>query len=235
MVRYLLNIFTTGVLTILIAGIGAAQERAEQRRVIQTTGEAIVSAQPDRARIDIGVTTQAQTSQAAADQNARKLSAVLARLRSVLGQNADIRTISYTLTPVYRYPREGGEPTITGYSASNIVRVTLDDLTKVGQVIDAATAAGANQIHQLQFTVRDEQKLQAEALREASIKARQKAEAIAGALNLRISRVVSVAEAGAPVVPVREVALARADAVQTPIEPGTIEVRASVTLTVEIQ
>lgn len=206
-------------------------------RTIQTTGEATVSAPPDRARLDIGVTTQAATSQAAAEQNAQKLAATLARLRGVLGQNADIRTIAYSLNPVYRYPREGGQPTITGYTATNIVRATIDDLTLVGRVIDAATQAGANQIQQLQFTLKDEQRVQAQALKEAAVKARQKAEAIADALNLRVLRIVTVSEGGQTVVPVREVAMAArvADAVQTtPIEAGTIEIRASIGLVVEV-
>jgi uncharacterized protein YggE len=151
-----------------------------------------------------------------------------------LGAGADIKTVSYSLQPNYRYPQGGGEPTITGYTATNIVRVTLDDLTKVGSAIDAATQAGANRIHQLQFTVKDERPLEAQALREAAIRARQKAEALATALGVRITRVLHVSESSPVVVPVRDVAFARAEVASTPIEPGTIEVRASVTVSVEI-
>lgn len=201
---------------------------------IRTSGEAVVTVQPDRARIDVGVVTQANSSQTAVSQNAQKLEATLARLRQLLGANADVKTVSYTLTPNYRYPREGGEPTITGYTATNIVRVTLDDLTRVGSVIDAASQAGANRIQSLQFTLKDEQAAQAQALREAAIKARRKAEALASALNVKIVRILSAAEGGSPVIPVRDIAFARAEAAQTPIEPGTIDVRAEVVLTVEI-
>lgn len=213
----------------------SAQEASEKLPPsIRTVGEAEVLVQPDRARIDIGVVTQADTSQAAASQNAQKLETTLARLRQLLGVNADIKTISYTLTPNYRYPREGGEPSLVGYTATNIVRVTLDDLTKVGSVVDTATQAGANRIQGLQFTVKDEQAPQAQALREAALKARRKADALASALGVRIVRVLSVTESGSPVVPVRDIAFARAEGAQTPIEPGTIEIRANVALTVEI-
>lgn len=231
------KLFLINASLLFIFGVSpvAAQDAADKLPPsIRTTGEAIVTAAPDRARIDIGVVSQASESQAAVTQNAQKVEATLARLRSLLGANADIKTISYTLNPNYRYPQGGGEPTITGYTATNIIRVTLDDLTMVGKAIDTATQAGANRIQQLQFTVKDEKPLLERALREAAVGARQKASALAGALSLKIGRVLTVAESSPVVLPVRDVAFARAESASTPIEPGTIEVRASVTLTVEI-
>ncbi len=201
---------------------------------IRTTGEAEVIVQPDRALIDIGVVTQANTSQAAVEQNAKKVEAVLAQLRQLLGAKADIKTISYTVTPQYKYPKEGGERSITGYTATNIVRVTIDDLTQAGKAIDAATQAGANRIQSLRFTLKDERTVQEQALREAALDARKKADALAAALDLRITRVLSVNESSPVVRPVRSVAFAREDAATTPIEPGTIEIRATVELTVEV-
>jgi uncharacterized protein YggE len=213
----------------------ASQDGAAQRTPsIQTVGESVVYANPDRAQIDVGVSTQANESQAAVAQNAQKLEATIARIRTVLGAGADIKTISYSLQPVYRYP-QGGEPVITGYSVTNIVRVTMDDLSRIGTVIDSATQAGANRLHQLQFTIKDPRPLEAQALKEASVKARQKAEAIAGALGVRITRILNVSESGPVAIPVRDVAFARAEAASTPIEPGTIEIRATVSLAVAIE
>ncbi|HSK71489.1 MAG TPA: SIMPL domain-containing protein [Pyrinomonadaceae bacterium] len=224
------------IVLVLFAAQAAAQESAERLPpFIRTSGEAVVTAKPDRARIDVGVVTQADSSQAAVAGNAKQLEATLAQLRKLLGANADIKTISYTLNPNYRYPREGGEPTITGYTAINIVRVTLDDLAQVGRVIDTATATGANRIQNLQFTLRDERAVQAQALREAAIKARGKADALASALNLTILRVLSLVESSPVVVPMYDVAMARTETASTPIEPGTIEIRATVTLTVEVR
>lgn len=201
---------------------------------IRTTGEAVVTVRPDRAQIDVGVVTQSENSQTAVNQNAEKLEATLARLRQLLGPNADIKTISYSVTPNYRYPKEGGEPTIAGYTATNVVRVTLDDLGKVGSVIDTASQAGSNRIQNLRFMLKDETAAQAQALRDAATKARAKSQALASALNLNVVRVLSVSEGGGPVIPVREIAFARAQDASTPIEPGTIEIRAEVTLTVEV-
>lgn len=225
------------VLVAICAVSAAAQEPNERLPPhIRTTGEAVIQATPDRSRIDVGVVSQADSSEAAAAQNATKLEAVLSSLRKLIGPSADIKTVSYSLTPNYRYPREGGEPTIAGYTATNVVRITLDDLTQVGKVIDAASQSGANRIQQLQFTLKDERPSQAQALREASTSARQKADVLANSLGLKIVRVLSVIESGPVVIPVRDVGFARAEmaATTTPIEPGTIDVRASVTITVEV-
>jgi len=221
--------------TLLLVTYTAGQEADKLPPSIRTSGEAMVTAAPDRAQIDVGVTTQANTSQAAAAENAKKLEATLTRLRQALGSNTDIKTTSYTLSPNYRYPREGGEPSITGYTATNIVRITIDDLDLVGKAIDAATQAGANRIQSLRFTLKDERNVQAQALREAAANARRKADALAAALNLNIIRVLSVVESSPADFPVRDVAFARAESTQTPILPGSIEVRATVSLTVGVR
>jgi uncharacterized protein YggE len=203
---------------------------------IRVTGEAAVTTKPDQAQIDIGVVTEAKNAQAVATENAEKLDAVLAELRKALGPGADIKSTSYSLTPVYHYPKEGGTPTITGYSATNVIQVKTNELTQVGKIIDMATQSSANRIQSLQFTLKDEQAVYIQALREAVAKARAKGEAIASALGLKIVRVLSVEEGGPVSRPVyAEGMQARGAApVQTPIEPGTIEVRARVTLTLEI-
>jgi uncharacterized protein YggE len=220
----------------------AAQERPEfaNRPNIRATGDAVVQAKPDLARIDFGVTSQAATAQAAAAQNAKQLDAVLAALRKALGPAADIKTVNYSLNPDYRYPREGGKPEIVGYSAANTVRTATTDLDTVGKLIDAVTAAGATNVQRLQFTLRDEQAVRQQALAEAARKARANAQALAAALDVKIVRILSVQAGGGGVIPLeREMLAARAAdfkaaAAPTPIEAGTLEVRANVTLAVEI-
>jgi uncharacterized protein YggE len=217
----------------------SAQDQTERdfRPSISASGEATVTAKPDRAEIDIGVFTLADTAQAAGSQNASKLDAVLSALRKVLGPSADIKTISYSLSPQYRYPRDGTEPTITGYRAVNTVRVRTDDLEQVGKIIDAATNAGANTIQQLQFELKDPSALRNEALRQAAQQAKSKADAIASALGVRVVRLLSVSEGGGMVIPrVYQSGVARAQsaAAPTPIDSGTIDVHATVSLVVQI-
>jgi len=76
----------------------------------------------------------------------------------------------------------------------NVVQVTLDDLAKIGTVIDSATLAGANHVQGIQFTLRDQDAVRAEALRQAASRARAEAELLAAALGLKVVRAASVEE-----------------------------------------
>jgi uncharacterized protein len=203
---------------------------------IRVTGDAKISARPDRVQIDIGVTTRAPHSEDAAAQNARAVEAVLAAVRKASGPTATLRTVNYSLHPDYQYHSGGGEPTLTGYTASNVVQVTLDDLAKIGGAIDAATQAGANQVQGIQFTLRDQDAVRAEALRTAAQRARAEADVLAQALGLKVLRVLTVEENTPRITPVRVFAAARSAAAEaaTPVEAGTLDVTANVTLTVEV-
>jgi len=205
---------------------------------IRVTGDARITARPDRVQIDIGVSTRAAQSQEAASQCARQVDAVLAAVRKATGPAADLKTISYSLNPTYQYHPKGEEPTLTGYSALNVVQVTLDDLAKIGTVIDSATQAGANYLQGIQFTLRDQDVVRAQALREAATRARAEVEVLAATLGLKVVRVLSVEENSPRVIPVRaymggQRAMATA-AAPTPVEAGTLDVSANVVLTVEV-
>ncbi len=202
---------------------------------IMATGEAVVYAKPDLAKIDIGVLTQAASAQAASAQNAAQLQTVLDKLRAVLGPKADIRTAGYSLTPNYQYPKPGGAPTVAGYSASNTVEITTEDLPGVGKLIDAATQAGATNVQQLQFTVKDEAPVRAEALRQASAQARVNAESMAAGLGLKLGKVLWLDQGTTPQVVRPMMQMARAGGAPTPVEEGKIEVRATVTLTIALE
>src|SRR5690349_17136941 len=121
----------------------AAFAADEPARVI-AHGEGTVSGKPDEVRIDIGVVTQAPTAQDAGAQNAKQSSAVIAELKQQIGAKAEFQTKNYSLAPLYRNPRDGAKPTISGYQANNTVEVRLNDVAMAGKVIDAATKSGAN-------------------------------------------------------------------------------------------
>jgi uncharacterized protein YggE len=231
------------LLPVLLAAAAIAPALAQQSpptlSSIRVTGDAKVTARPDRVQIDVGVTTRATHSQEAAQQNARDVDAMLAAVRKSAGPTAVLKTISYSLNPNYQYHPNGAEPTLTGYTAANVVQVTLDDLAKIGSVIDSAAQSGANHVQGIQFTLRDQDAVRAEALREAALRARAAAEVLAGALGLKVMRVLSVEELSPRVMPVRpylgagRAAAAMAE-VATPVEAGTLDVTADVTLTVEV-
>ena len=205
---------------------------------VTANGEAVITVEPDQAEIDVGVVTQAKNAPDAARENADKLARIISEVKKILGKGDEVKTASYSLNPNYRYP-QGGKPEIVGYTATNIVRIKTGTLTSVGKLIDASMQSGANTIHRLVFNLKDEHAAQLQALRLASTKAKAKAEEIAAALGLKIVRVLSVSEGDRGIRPVimplaRGAQMEAMAASPTPVEPGTIEVRSSVTLTGEL-
>jgi len=219
------------ILAVILVGTAAWAE--SQPPYVRATGEASVSARPDRATLQIGVVTQAASAQNAATQNAAKTASLIAALRRSLGADADIHTSGYSLNPNFRSPKDGGQLILNGYTATNAVEITTNDLANVGKVIDAGTQAGANDVRGLEFGIKDEAPLRAQALREAAQKARASAEAMAAGLGLKVIRVLSAEEGSAQVIrPMRAMMAAAAN--NTPIEAGNVKVDATVTLTLEV-
>lgn len=205
---------------------------------ITVNGEATIAAEPDQAQIDIGVITQARSAPEASKDNAERLARVLAEVKKLLGRGDEVKTSGYALTPNYRYP-QGGKPEIVGYTASNILRIKTAKLDEVGKMIDAAMQSGANNVNRLVFTLKDEEAARLDALRQATAKAKVKAEAIAASLGLKILKITSVTEGERSFQPIfRQAPMARAEALAaqtpTPVEPGTVDVRSTVSLTAEV-
>jgi hypothetical protein len=213
--------------------------RPLDQATIQVAGQAQVSETPDRVYIDIGVTTQAQKSEAAASENAARLSAVIAAIKRAAGSGAQLTTAQYSISPNYTYPQGGGTPTLVGYTATDVIRVRLDDLHAIGKVIDGAAQAGSNNVQDIRFALRDEEAPRREALRQAAVTARQEADTLAGALGLKVIRVRSLEEQSPgimrPLIYPQVRQFSRSEvAPATPVEAGTVDVSATVTLTVEV-
>jgi hypothetical protein len=212
---------------------GAADPRPPS---IEVTAEGHVDVAPDLAVLDFGVSTQAPTAAAAARENSVRMEAVLAAVRKLLGADARISTGSYTLHTNQTQPRDGSPPKVTGYTARNVVQLKMKALGRVGETIDTAIKAGANQVQRIAFTLNDESAPRQEALRIAVTRAREKAQTIAKALGVEARTVHTLVEqdVGSPRPLMRASAMFAESAVQTPVEAGQIEVRARVVLTMEI-
>ncbi|MGA2595981.1 MAG: SIMPL domain-containing protein [Bryobacteraceae bacterium] len=203
---------------------------------VRASGEATISAKPDEARIQIGVITPAKTAEAAAGENANQTSAVLAELRKNMAAGSELRTLRYSIAPQYRYPKAGGTPVIDGYIANNTVNVTTRDLASVGKLIDIASRDGANTIRSIDFTVHDDRAIRAQALREATENARANAEAMVSGVGAKLGRLLTVESSVLPQtrpLPQFQMRAANQQA-PTEIEPGSVDVRASVTVSFEI-
>lgn len=231
----------TATLLITLALTAATELRAQETKTtdiakrqtrITVGGDAIVQAQPDTAILTIAVVTQGKRAIDAQQENATKTEAVVRALKTAAGTGAEVKTSGYSLQPMRVY-RENQPPTITGYEARNTVTLTTSELTKLGNVIDAAGQAGANDITGISFTLRQDRPARDRALQEATQEAMNKAKVMAQAIGGRVVMIAEVFEEGfqRPPQPVyqAEAFMAKRD-VSTPIEIGSLDVTSRVQL-----
>ncbi|GMM93038.1 SIMPL domain-containing protein [Qipengyuania sp. MTN3-11] len=213
---------------------------------------------PDMAIFSAGVTSQGTTAADALGQNSRAMEQVIAALRRAGIAERDIQTSNLSINPVYRDPNreaalraQSGQPyvppapedqipTIIGYQVNNTVSVRQRELGEYGRIIDTLASAGANQINGPNFQLDEPEPALDEARRDAMADARRKAELLAGSAGLRIVRIVSITEGGGHYGP-PPMAFARmaADSAPpppppAPVQPGELEMNASVTVVYEL-
>ena len=218
-----------------LTSFAAAQQSPPGLHTVKASGEATIRAQPDEAEISLGVETQAADAKTAVTQNAAQSNHMISAIRQVLGNAGEIETREYAITPEYKYQPDKA-PVLTGYRANHTVAVRTHELALVGKILDTATAAGANKIQGIAFTLRNDEALRAQALSKAAQTARVNAEAIASGLNLHVVRVLEAeSEQTTPVRPLFARAQVMAGDVSTPIQTPAIEVSATVTVTLEVQ
>ena len=167
-------------------------QAAEEPPILSVSGSGMVQGAPDQATITLGVITRAETAAEAQQENAVKATAIRNALTALGIEDSDVKTEEYNFRP--EYSREGVERIVSGYTASNTMRVRVRNVAIVGDVVDAVLANGANTIHSLDFSIRDTDALRKRALESAVKDARSKADAIAHALGKSIVGVHHVTE-----------------------------------------
>jgi uncharacterized protein len=224
------------VLLAALPASGAAQfsQRPDPvRPVLTVSASAEVELVPDRASLGVAVETRGRTAAEAASANARLQTAVIDAIKAAGVPATQLRTAALSVSPEYQYPEGGGRPTIVGYQASNRVTVEMRDLSRVGAVLDAALAKGATSVDGPRFSASDPSAARKAALEQAVRKARGEAEAIATAAGVRLGGVLEISSDESPVEVRASDVMMRARAMSaesTPIETGTLTVRAAVTL-----
>lgn len=207
----------------------APAERAFDATTLNLAADGEVKAAPDQAAITLGVTTSAPTAAQAMRDNAQAMNAVMAALARAGIAPRDVVTSSLNLAAQYDYP-QGKPAALTGYQAIDQVTITVNDLSRLGPVVDAVTAAGANQLSGISFGLKDSTAAE-DSARQAAVKAlTAKAELYAQATGYHIVRLVNLTEGGGeqsgPVRPMlRMAAMALAP---TPVSPGELTVQVSV-------
>ena len=190
---------------------------------------------PDVATLSTGVVTQAADANAALKANSAQMNKVVAAIRAAGIAERDIQTSGININPQYRYA-ENQPPTITGYQASNTVNIKVRDIAKLGEVLDALVASGANQVNGPSFEIDQPEAAYDEARQAALKKAQARAEMYAKSLGLRVRRIVSISEGGGfhPPVPMMKAMAMDARAESAPVAPGETTLSASLDVVFEL-
>lgn len=217
---------------------GTAQEQARpEPPVVVTQGEGIVRVAPDRAFVRIAAEARAKDPKQAQAANGAAMTAVQQRLAASGVAKDAIRTVSISLQQEFDYHE--GRQTPRGYLARNTIEVRVDDLARLGEVMDASVGSGATSIQGLRFDLKAREASEREALKLAVADALARADAAASGAGRVVDRVIRIAESGPVAVARPEAAMfsrVAADSAQaTPVAEGEIEIRAQVSVTAVIK
>lgn len=197
---------------------------------ITVSGEGSVFAAPNRATATVGVRTENQNLQTAQAENAEKSNRMLAALQNLGVAKDDIKTADFRIDPIYTY--EDGKQFFQGYRVTHLYSITIRNLAQAGLIIDTAVENGANEIMNIQFSVAEPQELYNRALSMAVVDSYNKAQTVARTLGIQtpISALTITEETqkGAPG-PFLVASLDTSSGSGTPIEPGQLEIKATVT------
>jgi uncharacterized protein len=229
---------TATTLLLLVVLPVAAQELPPAQAVtplVVTTGEAIVRRAADVAFVTLSVETRARNPRDAQRENADQMTAVLRRLDQVRVQKDAIRTTGLDLSQEDDFVENRRVP--GQFVARNSIEVRVDDIARAGEIVDVAVQGGATEVSGIRFDLKRREAAEREALRLAVTDARGRAEAAAAGAGRTLDRIVRVEEQrGDSGAPRPLMAMSRqAAAPETPVQPGEIEIRAQVTLTVAMK
>ena len=215
----------------------SVEEGGEAVRTISVSGTGEVRAEPDIATVSTGVEVTGETVAEARGGAAEAAAAVIAALLAGGVEEDDIRTVDFSIYPMYDYRDE--TPRVTGYVVSNTVLVTVRDVERVGELIDAVAAAGGDAVrfHGISFSHEDPASLADEARELAIADAHARAEHLAELTGVVLGSVISVVETSwAPFIGASPAAgFAMADSMGASIQPGTSAVIVTVQAAWEIE
>jgi uncharacterized protein YggE len=216
----------------------AQEDRAPfEATTLRLSGQGEAHAAPDIASITLGVQTEAPTAAEALRQNRTQMTTTISALKAEGVAAKDIQTSNLNLNAQYLF-HEGEPRKLTGYQASNAVTIIVRDLGRLGATVDAVVAAGANQVNGISFSLSDPQHAEDEA-RRAAVKALEaKAALYADATGYHIVRLVSLSDNEVQTGPMQEIVVTarrRLAAAPTPVEPGELDVTASVSAVYELK
>lgn len=219
--------------------VNSSSHTTNVNSTVYTTGSAITRLAPDRVVISVGAETTDKTANDALSLNSGLMNNITSELRNHGLRPNETRTSSFNIFPLYNYTESGTRLNVSGFTVTNTVQIESSNLNNVSQWIDTAVASGANSINSIDFSVSEKrlEDTRSKLITDAIDNAKQKAEAAASAVQLKVIGVKSIIVDGATTVPplppqpfFREDAVAQGGTASssTPIMAGEQEVSVSI-------
>jgi len=196
--QVLIFILVIVVIAFFLAVIKDKVTSANQSDVITVTGTGDAYATPDIALIDISVLTQDKDVSKASDENSKKMNDIIAYVKGTGVEDKDIKTINFSISPVYSYDSRTGKRSLDGYQVSQNLEVKIRNLSKVGDIISNSTSLGANDISSLSFIVDNDDAVKEQAKSLAIADARNKAKTLEKELGVKLGKIVNFSEGTYP-------------------------------------
>ncbi len=210
------------------SSVVAAEESALKQ--VTASGEGVVQLKADTVILTLGVQSDGVTAEEAQNKNSEAMNSVTAALGRILTSSDKWETFSIYLYPQYDYSEEG-KGKLIGFRSENLIKITLHDISRSGEVIDVCVSSGVNVVSGIQFTLKNSDAARLQAVKLAMQDARNKAEAALSVEGEKITGVASVNVADISPPAYRLMAYADAAGLGTPVEAAVLEVRMNVTVT----
>lgn len=203
--------------------------------LFRVEGVGKATAVPDTAQISLGITKTAATVKDAQSAVNTTINKLTSDLKNIGVEDKNIKTTNYSVSPNYEFT--SGKQTTSGYTITTNIEAKIKPIEKANQAVDIATAAGANLIGGITFTLDDDtkKKLEEDARKEAIKNAKEKAESLANAAGIKLGRIVDVQEYGNEPLPRFDAMplTAEKSSDQTQLSPGENTIQVTISLSYE--
>jgi uncharacterized protein YggE len=244
-IYFLIGVVLLAALLTSCAGAAYAQSTtptsesvATVTRTLNVSGSGIAYLSPDIAYVNIGVHTEGKNAAEAVAANNSQADKVVNAIKKLGVKDKDIQTTNFSISPQPVYDDQGKPTGEIDYSVDNVVRVTVRDLSQIGDLLDAVVAAGANSINGIQFDVVDRTQALSDARQAAMQAAQAKAQELAKAAGVTLGEIQTIIEYSGnyptPMYSASSGPLA-AEAAAAPISPGQMTVTVEVNVVYEIK
>ncbi|ARJ37856.1 hypothetical protein SporoP8_02495 [Sporosarcina ureae] len=206
--------------------------KEQETRMITVFGEGTVKVSPSTVHIVLSVVSRGTELGEIQQENAKRMNQVIQSLQKAGIAETSMQTIDFQIRPVYEYVN--GEQRFQGYEVINSIRITNNELSRTGELVDLAVKNGANQIGSIEFTMPNQDEQYQQALVLALQDAETKMITIGTSLKLQNRPIPLKVEEQHISQPVAFRAMTMADTGRTPIESGMITISASLQVKYQI-